>query len=169
MAFRIGHSHDTHRLEVGRDLVLGGVKIDYHKGLVGHSDADLVFHTVSEAIIGALAMGDLGTHFSDKDPKYKNISSSYFVVEAKKMLDEAGYVIANLDLTIYIEEPMMKPYTLIMKENLRKLLQLELNQINIKATRGEGLGFIGSGEGASAECVILIEKTATLKKLNNLI
>lgn len=165
MAFRIGHSHDTHRLEAGRNLILGGVLIDHPYGLVGHSDADLVYHTVCESIIGALALGDIGSHFSDKDPEFKGMASSHFVKRAKEYLDKAGYSISNLDITIYIEKPMMAPHIPKMKDNLAELLKVKLNQINIKATRGEGLGFIGSGDGASAECVVLIEKNASLRKL----
>lgn len=165
MDFRIGHSHDTHRLGEGRKLILGGVQIDYHLGLIGHSDADCVLHVVSESIIGALGLGDLGTHFPDTDPKYKGMASSYFVTEAKKLLDSRNYKICNLDLTVFLEKPMLKPYVLQIKKNIALLLQIKEDQVNIKATRGEGLGFIGRGEGISAECVVLIDKDVVIKKL----
>jgi 2-C-methyl-D-erythritol 2,4-cyclodiphosphate synthase len=156
MNIKIGHSHDTHRLVEGRLLVLGGVTIPYPLGLLGHSDADVVFHVVSEAIIGALGLGDLGTHFSDTDIKYANIGSDYFVKQAKQMMDEQGYTLGNLDVTIYLEEPNLKYYKEEMKQNIAKLLGASSNQVNVKATRGEGLGFVGRKEGVCAECVVLI-------------
>jgi 2-C-methyl-D-erythritol 2,4-cyclodiphosphate synthase len=156
MNIKIGHSHDTHRLVEGRLLTLGGVTIPYPLGLLGHSNADVVFHVVSEAIIGALGLGDLGMHFSDTDMKYANISSDYFVKQAKKMMDEHGYVLGNLDVTIYLEEPHLKHYKEQMKQNIAILLGASSDQVNVKATRGEGLGFIGRKEGICAECVVLI-------------
>ncbi|MGD9604811.1 MAG: 2-C-methyl-D-erythritol 4-phosphate cytidylyltransferase [Bacilli bacterium] len=158
MVYKIGHAHDTHRLVTGRPLILGGVTIPYSLGLLGHSDADVVYHVISEAIIGALGLGDLGMHFSDKDPKYLNINSAYFVNEAKKMLENHQYQLSNLDLTIFIEEPHLKDYKDEMKNNIAKLLDVNPSLINVKATRGEGLGFIGQKEGISAECVVLIHK-----------
>lgn len=156
MNIKIGHSHDTHRLVEGRLLVLGGVTIPYPLGLLGHSDADVVFHVVSEAIIGALGLGDLGMHFSDTDIKYANIGSDYFVKQAKQMMDEHGYALGNLDVTIYLEEPNLKYYKEEMKQNIAMLLGASSNQVNVKATRGEGLGFVGRKEGICAECVVLI-------------
>ncbi len=156
MNIKIGHSHDTHRLVEGRLLVLGGVTIPYPLGLLGHSDADVVFHVVSEAIIGALGLGDLGTHFSDTDIKYANIGSDYFVKQAKQMMDEQGYTLGNLDVTIYLEEPNLKYYKEEMKQNIAMLLGASSDQVNVKATRGEGLGFVGRKEGVCAECVVLI-------------
>lgn len=156
MNIKIGHSHDTHRLVEGRLLVLGGVTIPYPLGLLGHSDADVVFHVVSEAIIGALGLGDLGTHFSDTDIKYANIGSDYFVKQAKQMMDEQGYALGNLDVTVYLEEPNLKYYKEEMKQNIAMLLGASSDQVNVKATRGEGLGFVGRKEGVCAECVVLI-------------
>ncbi|NLD27000.1 MAG: 2-C-methyl-D-erythritol 2,4-cyclodiphosphate synthase, partial [Acholeplasmataceae bacterium] len=157
MDYRIGHSHDTHRLGKNRKLILGGVEIDYPLGLIGHSDADCVLHVVSEAIIGALGLGDLGTHFPDTDPRYRDIASFYFVQEAKRMLLENNYQLVNLDLTVYLEKPILSPYLPLMRKNIAQLLEVAENRINLKATRGEGLGFIGRGEGISAECVVLIK------------
>lgn len=158
MDYRIGHSHDIHRLGENRKLILGGVLIDYSLGLIGHSDADCVFHVVSEAIIGALGLGDLGTHFPDNDSLYKDMDSSYFVIESKKLLEKYNYKINNMDITIFAEKPKMALYTNMMKKNIANLLEIEESQINIKATRGEKLGYIGRGEGISAEAVILIKK-----------
>lgn len=163
MDYKIGHSYDVHRFGENRKLILGGVQIDYHLGLVGHSDADCVLHVVCEAIIGALGLGDLGTHFSDRDPKYLGVSSSYFVLEAKKMLVAMKYEINNLDLTIFAEEPLMAPYLKDIKANIANLLEIFESQINIKATRGEKLGFIGRGEGIASECVVLIKKNIFIK------
>jgi len=158
MEYKIGHSHDTHRLEENRKLILGGVEIDYHLGLVGHSDADCVLHAVCEAIIGALGLGDIGTHFSDLDIKYKDMSSSYFVIKARKLMEKQGYEINNLDITIYIEKPFLRPYIEKMKINIAGFLGCKDDLVNVKATRGEGLGFIGRNEGISAECIVLLKK-----------
>jgi 2-C-methyl-D-erythritol 2,4-cyclodiphosphate synthase len=166
MKYRIGHSQDVHRFGKNRKLILGGVEIPFEFGLIGHSDADCVFHAVSEAIIGALGLGDLGTHFSDTDPQYKDIDSSFFVSETRKLLKEYGYKISNLDITVYLEKPLLKPFVQEMKANIAKYLLIDFNQVNLKATRGEGMGFIGHGEGVGAECVVLIYKEdRIIKKL----
>ncbi|MFA5543555.1 MAG: 2-C-methyl-D-erythritol 2,4-cyclodiphosphate synthase [Bacilli bacterium] len=162
---RIGHSHDTHQLVEGRPLILGGVLIDYHKGALGHSDSDVVYHVVCEAIIGALGLGDIGTHFPDTNPLYKDFKSSFFVTEAYKLLVSNKYHINNIDLTIYLEEPNLKDYKLQMKKNIAALLKINPECVNVKATRGEKMGFIGRKEGISAEAVILIEKDMVFKKL----
>ncbi len=153
---RIGHANDTHKLIEGRPLILGGVHIPFPKGLLGHSDADVVYHVVSEAIIGALALGDLGTFFPDTDKQYKDKNSAFFVNEAVKMMEKANYEVSNIDITIFLEEPILKLYKPLMKENISHLLKVSLDQVNIKATRREGLGFIGRQEGISAEAVILL-------------
>jgi len=163
--YRIGHSHDTHRLVANRKLILGGVEIPYPLGLLGHSDADVVYHVVAEAIIGALGLGDLGTLFPDNDPQYQNISSSYFVTYVADLLMNKGYKVCNIDLTVYLEKPNLKPYKEQMKNNIASLLHISSDLVNVKATRGEGLGYIGRGEGISAEAVILIKKEPILKKL----
>ncbi len=158
MDMRIGHSYDIHQLEKGLKIIIGGVAIPSELGIKAHSDGDVLYHAISEAIIGALGKGDLGTHFSDKDEKYKNISSSYFLKETKKMLEEEHYQIQNIDATIFIESPMMAPYIPLMKKNICSLLNIGENQINIKATRGEKVGPIGLQEAVASEAVIIIKK-----------
>lgn len=155
---RIGQSTDIHQLVYNRDLILGGVKIPYEKGLLGHSDADVLVHAIAEAIIGALSLGDLGKHFPDNDPHFKDISSLLILNEVYKMMTECGYIIGNIDSTIIIEEPKLAPYKEQMRENISKILHCNINQINIKATRGEKLGFIGRKEGVVAQAVVLLEK-----------
>lgn len=154
--YRIGHSNDTHKLVSGRKLVLGGVNIEYEYGLEGHSDADVVLHAVAESIIGALGKGDLGEMFSDKDPKYKDIDSKYFVSEVYKLMDSLGYMINNLDIIIYLEKPNLVKYKPLMREVISSLLHTDIENVNVKATRREGLGFIGNKEGISAEAVVLL-------------
>lgn len=156
--YRIGHSHDTHRLVKGRPLILGGVKIEHELGLLGHSDADVVYHAVAESIIGALGKGDLGKHFPDGDDKYLNMDSSYFVTKVYEMMENEGYALSNIDITIYLERPILKDYKGLMEQNIAMLLHSDLTRVNVKATRGEGLGYIGREEGISAEAVCLLEK-----------
>lgn len=158
---RIGHSTDIHQLVEGRKLILGGVEIEHSKGLLGHSDADVLCHAVTEAIIGALAKGDIGTHFPDTDPKYKGVDSRILLRGAKEMLDEAGYELGNLDATIYAERPKMRPHIDAMRANIAADLGATMEQVNIKATRGEKLGFIGREEGIASECVVLLFKKST--------
>lgn len=153
---KIGHSKDTHRLVEGRRLVLGGVTIPFYLGLAGHSDADVVYHAVVEAIIGALGMGDIGTLFPDTDMKYKDIDSSYFMKEIYDIMNKQGYKINNIDVIIYIEKPMLKEYKPLMRKNIASLLHTDELNVNVKATRGEGIGYIGNMEGISAEAVCTI-------------
>lgn len=155
---RIGQSQDIHRLVEGRDLIIGGVKIAYEKGLLGHSDADVLTHAIIESIIGALGLKDIGTHFLDSDPKYEGIDSMKLLDETYKMMKERGYKLVNLDSLIVIEKPKMAPYIDMMRENIAKHLHCDISQINVKATCGEGMGFVGRGEGALAQCVCLIEE-----------
>lgn len=155
---RIGQSIDIHQLVENRDLILGGVKIPYEKGLLGHSDADVLAHAIAEAIIGALALGDLGTHFPDNDPKYKDISSLILLEEVYKMMIANNYIIGNVDATILIEEPKLAPYKKQMQQNIANILHCDINQVNIKATRGEKLGFVGNKEGVIAQAVVLLEE-----------
>lgn len=157
MMFRIGHSKDVHRLVPDRLLILGGVTIDHHLGLLGHSDADVLTHVIIEAIIGALGLGDIGKHFPDTDPVYQGANSMDLLVATKAMLDKSAYRIGNLDATIYAEQPKMRPHIDIMRTNLATALEIDISQINIKATRGEGMGFIGREEGMGAECVVLLK------------
>lgn len=163
--YRIGHAKDTHRLVAGRKLILGGVEIPFHLGLLGHSDADVVLHVVSECIIGALGLGDLGTFFPDTDPQYKNKESSYFVNEVIMLMKQKGYLVNNIDISIYLEKPILSPYKLQIKANVCSLLQIKPEFVNVKATRGEGLGYIGRGEGITAEAVVLLKNEGYLKKL----
>ncbi len=155
---RIGQSTDIHRLIEGRDLILGGVKIPYEKGLDGHSDADVLLHAIIEAIIGAMGLGDIGTHFPDTSDKYLGISSMVLLEETKKMMDENGYEIVNVDSLILIQQPKMKPYIPLMRENIAKVLACSVNQINVKATTGEKLGFVGEGLGVEAQAVVLLQE-----------
>ncbi len=155
---RIGQSKDVHKLVEGRDLIIGGVKIPYEKGLLGHSDADVLLHAIIESLIGAMGLKDIGTHFSDKDPKYEGISSLLLLDETYKMLKENGYEIVNIDSLIMIERPKMAPYIDEMRRNIAEHLHCDPSRINVKATRGEGMGFIGRGEGALAEAVCLIQE-----------
>ena len=155
---RIGQSRDIHKLVEGRDLIIGGVKIPYEKGLLGHSDADVLTHAIIESLIGAMALKDIGTHFPDNDPKYEGISSLLLLDETNKLLKDNGYKIINIDSLILIEKPKMAPYIDKMRENIAEHLNIDISQINIKATRGEGLGFVGESKGVMAEAVCLIDK-----------
>lgn len=154
---RIGQSKDIHRLVEGRKLVIGGVEIPFEKGLLGHSDADVLLHAIIESIIGAMGLKDIGTHFSDKDERFKGISSLVLLDKTYEMMIEQGYQVSNIDSLIIIEKPKMAPHLNQMKENIAKGLHCDPSKINIKATCAEGMGFIGQGEGAMAEAVCLIE------------
>ena len=155
---RIGQSKDIHKLVEGRDLIIGGVKIPYEKGLLGHSDADVLLHAIIESLIGAMGLKDIGTHFPDTDPKYKGISSLILLDHTYDLLMENGYEVVNIDSLINIERPKMAPYIDQMRANIAEHLHIDESQVNVKATRGEGLGFVGRGEGAIAYSVCLIEK-----------
>ncbi|MBR4485440.1 MAG: 2-C-methyl-D-erythritol 2,4-cyclodiphosphate synthase [Erysipelotrichaceae bacterium] len=155
---RIGQSKDIHKLVEGRDLIIGGVKIPYEKGLLGHSDADVLLHAIIESLIGAMGLKDIGTHFPDTDPRYKGISSLLLLDETYKMLEENGYEIVNIDSLINIEKPKMAPHIGQMRRNIAEHLHCDESRINVKATRGEGLGFVGRGEGAIAYAVCLIDE-----------
>ncbi len=155
---RIGMGYDVHKLTTDRDLILGGVKIPYEKGLLGHSDADVLLHAIMDALLGAAALGDIGKHFPDTDPQYKGISSIRLLEHVAELLDQNGYLIENIDATIIAQRPKMLPHIPSMRENIAKALHIELDQINVKATTEEGLGFTGSGEGISSQAVCLLEK-----------
>ena len=154
---RIGMGYDVHRLVPERDLILGGVKIEYEYGLLGHSDADVLLHAVMDALLGAAALGDIGTHFPDTDERYRGITSLRLLAYVDQLLEEHGYAVNNIDATIIAQKPKMAPHILTMRENIAKTLGLDLNQVNIKATTEEGLGFTGSGEGISAQAVCMLE------------
>ena len=156
---RIGQSTDIHQLVENRDLILGGVKIDHHLGLLGHSDADVLVHAIIEAILGALALHDIGTHFPDTDPQYKDVSSITLLKETKKILDDSDYEIGNIDSLVIIEKPKLAPHILKMRENIANALQCDIDQVNVKATRGEKLGYIGRQEGVMAQAVILLRRS----------
>ena len=153
---RIGMGYDVHRLTEGRDLILGGVKIPYEKGLLGHSDADVLLHAVMDALLGAAALGDIGKHFPDSDPAYKGISSLKLLEHVGELLEKEGYTVGNIDATIIAQRPKMAPHIPVMRKNIAEVLRIEESQINIKATTEEGLSFTGSGEGISSQAVCLL-------------
>lgn len=155
-SYKVGHSFDFHTVVKNRKLILGGVKFDTDFGLLGHSDADVVYHAVTEAILGALSLGDIGTHFPDTDSKYLNMDSSYFVKEAVKLLEKENYTIENIDIIIYLEEPNLKNYKVQMAKNIKQLTNA--SYVNVKATTLEKKGPIGAKEGIASEAVILIKK-----------
>ncbi|MCB5259869.1 MAG: 2-C-methyl-D-erythritol 2,4-cyclodiphosphate synthase [Candidatus Cloacimonetes bacterium] len=153
---RIGFGYDVHRLIEGRKLILGGVHIPHHTGLLGHSDADVLIHSICDGLLGALAMGDIGQHFADSDPTFKDIDSRILLKKCYDMVLAKNYQIANLDCTICAAAPKLSPYTAQMQENIAKVLDCDPDQVSIKATTEEGLGISGCGEGMSATAVILI-------------
>lgn len=155
---RIGQSTDIHQLAEGRKLVLGGVEIPHTKGLVGHSDADALTHAVAEAILGALALGDLGKWFPDTDEKWKGVNSQIILKEVARMMDEKGYRIGNVDSLIMIEKPKMAPHIEKMRQNFADALHCSIGQVSVKATRGEKMGFVGREEGVQAFAVVLLEE-----------
>lgn len=155
---RIGQSTDIHALIEGRPLILGGVTIDYPLGLFGHSDADVLLHAICEALIGALGLGDIGKHFPDTDATYKGISSMILLEKTWQLMDNEGYQLVNLDSLILIEKPKIAPYIEDMKKNISKVLRCELSKVNVKATRGEKLGFVGRQEGVMAQAIVLLER-----------
>lgn len=154
---RIGHSYDIHRLEKNRKLILGGIEIKHHLGLQGHSDADVLLHAICESLIGAMNLGDIGTLFPDTDPKYKSIDSMILLKNVINILNEKKYSINNIDATLYMEVPKMRPHIDDIRRNISENICIDINCINIKATTGEKLGFIGRQEGIAAECVCLID------------
>lgn len=155
---RVGMGYDVHKLVEGRDLIIGGVNIPYEKGLLGHSDADVLLHAIMDALLGAAALGDIGKHFPDTDERYKGISSIRLLEHVGALLDEKNYVIENIDATIIAQRPKMRPHIESMEENIAKALHIDVDQINIKATTEEGLGFTGSGEGISSQAICALEK-----------
>jgi len=154
---RVGQGFDVHALAKGRKLVLGGVTIPFEKGLAGHSDADVLVHAVCDALLGAAALGDIGRHFSDSDPKYKNADSRAFLREVGAKVRDAGFSIANVDATILAEAPKMAPHIPTMVANLAADLEIRADQVNVKAKTAERLGAIGRGEGIAAEAIALLE------------
>ena len=157
---RIGQGYDVHKLVEGRDLILDGVTIPYEKGLLGHSDADVLVHAIMDALLGAAALGDIGQHFPDTDPRYKGISSIELLKHVGALLDENHYLIENIDATIICQRPKLAPYRPQMAANIAEALHLNIRQVSIKATTEEGLGFTGSGEGISSQAITLLTEVA---------
>ena len=161
--YRIGNARDIHKLVDGRKLYLGTVEIPFEKGLLGHSDGDCLTHAIVNALIGAMGLGDIGKLFPDNDPKYKDISSSYFLMEVKKLLQKEKYEIVNIDSIVLLEKPILRPYIDEMCQNIASYLGIKREAVNVKATRGEGLGFIGEGLGIEASAIVLIKKVGPIK------
>jgi 2-C-methyl-D-erythritol 2,4-cyclodiphosphate synthase len=155
---RIGIGHDTHRLVEGRPLILGGVRVDHPRGLAGHSDADVVLHAVTDALLGAAGLGDIGDAFPDTDPKYRDADSSLFVKETLKRLHEGGWRVVNVDVIIFAQEPKLGPLKNAIRQNLAKLLGVETSVVNVKAKTGEQVGHIGRGEAIACEAAAAIDK-----------
>ncbi len=155
---RIGHGYDVHRLVEGRELILGGVKIDFEKGLLGHSDADVLLHAVSDALLGAAGLGDIGRHFPDTDPKYKGADSRKLLEIVGQKVRTAGYRVSNIDVTMIAQRPKLKDYLPQMEENIAAALGIAPDRVNVKATTEEKLGFTGTGEGMSCHAVCLLEE-----------
>ncbi len=166
---RVGMGYDVHRLVEDRKLILGGVEISHEKGLLGHSDADVLVHAIMDALLGAASLGDIGKHFPDTDEKYKGISSIKLLEHVAKLLSDNFYVIGNIDAVIIAQRPKIAPYRDQMIKNIAQALNIEENQINIKATTEEGLGFTGAQEGISSHCVVLLENLTDYKYGNSLV
>ncbi len=155
---RVGTGYDVHRLARGRDLVLGGVKIPYEKGLLGHSDADVLLHAVMDALLGAAALGDIGKHFPDTDPSLEGVSSLKLLEHVAGLLEREGYLVENIDATVIAQRPRLREYIDQMRENIARALGVENGQISVKATTEEGLGFTGGGEGISSQAVCSLSR-----------
>ena len=155
---RIGHGYDVHRLVDGRKLILGGVEIPHPQGLLGHSDADVLAHAISDSLLGALALGDIGKHFPDTDPRYAGADSLKLLTAVTLLIQEEGYLIENVDATILAQAPKLAPHILSMRENLAKAMGISPDRVSVKATTEEGLGFTGQKEGIAAHAVCLLEK-----------
>lgn len=156
---RIGMGYDVHKLVEGRDLILGGVTIPWEKGLLGHSDADVLIHAVMDALLGAAALGDIGKHFPDTDPAYKGISSILLLEHVAALLKENGYAVGNIDATIIAQKPQMAPHIPQMRRNMAEALGIPESRLNVKATTEEGLGFTGRGEGIASQAICLLEES----------
>jgi 2-C-methyl-D-erythritol 2,4-cyclodiphosphate synthase len=156
--FRIGQGFDVHQLTAGRPLIIGGITIPYEKGLLGHSDADVLLHTVSDACLGAIGEGDIGRHFPDTDPNFKDADSAKLMEHVWRLVKEKGYELVNADCTIIAQKPKMAPFIPQMRERIAELLEASPDQINIKATTTEKLGFTGRGEGIASQAVVLLKK-----------
>lgn len=155
---RIGMGYDVHKLVEGRDLILGGVKIEHEKGLLGHSDADVLLHAIMDALLGAAALGDIGKHFPDTDPQYKGISSIKLLKHVGELLTENNFFIGNIDATVIAQAPKLRPYIDEMNKNIAQALNIDISQINVKATTEEGLGFTGAKEGISSQAICILNQ-----------
>lgn len=153
---RIGMGYDVHRLVEGRKLIIGGVDIPYEKGLLGHSDADVLLHAISDALLGAAALGDIGKHFPDTDPKYAGADSLKLLAEVGRLLEENFFMIENIDATIIAQAPKMRPHIDTMRQNIADALCIDISQVSVKATTEEGLGFTGTGEGISSQAICML-------------
>lgn len=160
MNFRVGLGYDVHPFEEGRKLLLGGVEIPFNKGLKGHSDADVLLHSITDALLGAAGLGDIGTHFPDTDPKYKNVDSTILLKESFRLVKNAGYELSNMDATVVAEAPKIMPHVMAIRKKIISLLECELDQVSIKATTSEKMGFVGRGEGIAVHAIVLICKRA---------
>ena len=156
---RVGMGYDVHKLVEGRDLIIGGVKIPHTLGLLGHSDADVLLHAISDALLGAAALGDIGKHFPDTDPAYKGADSLKLLEHVGILIEEKGYVVENIDATIIAQKPKMRPHIPQMEENIAKALKIEVSQVNVKATTEEGLGFTGTEAGISSQAICCLKKS----------
>lgn len=155
---RIGNGYDVHKLVEGRKLILGGIEIPHAKGVLGHSDGDVLIHAIMDAMLGALALGDIGQHFPDTDMKYENIDSTILLTRAKELIAERGYKIINLDSIIVLQKPKVKPYIEAMRKRVAEVLEIDMEQVSVKATTEEKLGFTGDESGVKSYCVVLLEK-----------
>lgn len=155
---RIGNGYDVHKLVEGRTLILGGVEIPHTKGVLGHSDGDVLIHAIMDAMLGALALGDIGQHFPDTDMKYENIDSTILLTRLKEVIAERGYRVINLDSIIVLQKPKVKPYIEAMRKRVAEILEIDIEQVSVKATTEEKLGFTGDESGVKSYCVVLLEK-----------
>lgn len=158
MSYRIGNGVDFHQLQKGRDLWIGGIKIPFSKGAIGHSDADVLLHAVCDALLGALALGDIGIHFPNNAEEFKNISSSILLQRTMDLVKQQGYSVVNIDSTVCLEEPKIKPYTGEMKEHISGIIGIAINDVSVKATTTEKMGFVGKGKGIIAYATALLKK-----------
>ncbi|MCF8259263.1 MAG: 2-C-methyl-D-erythritol 2,4-cyclodiphosphate synthase [Melioribacteraceae bacterium] len=154
--FRIGFGYDVHRFEFGRPFKLGGIEIPFDKGLLGHSDADALLHSITDAIFGAVALGDIGSHFPDTDPKYKNVDSKILLSEAYKIVAQSGYKLGNVDATVVLQKPKIRQYIDEMRESIASILETDIDKISVKATTSEGMGFVGTEEGIKVFATVLL-------------
>lgn len=155
---RIGNGYDVHKLVEGRTLILGGMEIPHTKGVLGHSDGDVLIHAIMDAMLGALALGDIGQHFPDTDMKYENIDSTILLTRVKELIAERGYRVINLDSIIVLQKPKVKPYIEAMRKRVAEILEIDIEQVSVKATTEEKLGFTGDESGVKSYCVVLLEK-----------